>query len=80
MPQSTDLSQMMVSVETKKADVTFLNGIVAKAIWMLTLENSGYFRRCSATCLFPRSDVCKGQYDLVKTIDLILSEMRSWRY
>jgi len=76
MPQSTDLSQMMVSVETKKADVTFLNGIVAKGYLD---ANPGKIRDISGdTPLRVYSHglmFAKGQYDLVKTIDLILAEM-----
>ncbi|HRK97081.1 MAG TPA: transporter substrate-binding domain-containing protein [Alphaproteobacteria bacterium] len=76
MPQSTDLSQMMVSVETKKADVTFLNGIVAKGYMDANLgkirdiSGDAPLRVYSHGLMF-----AKGQYDLVKTIDLILSEM-----
>ena len=75
MPQLTDLSQMMKNVETKKADVAFVNSVVAAGYLK---ANPGKLRNVTAAPirLFSHGMVfAKGQYDLVRMIDLTIAEM-----
>lgn len=76
MPQFTDLTMMMKNVETKKADVAFVNNLVAEGYLQANpgkLKNiaaDNPLRLFSHGFMFP-----KGEYDFVKMIDLTLSEM-----
>jgi polar amino acid transport system substrate-binding protein len=76
MPQSTDLSQMMESVATGKADVAFVNALVAQGYMK---NNPGKLREIHAdhpVRVFSHGFMfAKGQYDLVKMIDLAVEEM-----
>lgn len=76
MPQSTDLSQMMLNVETRKSDVAFVNSVVAKAYLdshpntLRNIAKSDPIRIFSHGFMF-----AKGEYDLVRMINLGLEEM-----
>lgn len=76
MPQSTDLAQMMESVATGKADVAFVNALVAQGYMK---NNPGKLREIHAdhpVRVFSHGFMfAKGQYDLVKMIDLAVEEM-----
>lgn len=77
MPQLTDLTQMMKNVETGKADVAFVNGLVADGYLkanpgkLKNIAAAGPIRLFSHGLMLP-----KKQYDFVRMIDLTLAEMQ----
>ncbi|MCB9988074.1 MAG: transporter substrate-binding domain-containing protein [Rhodospirillales bacterium] len=76
MPQLTDLSQMLVNVETKKADVAFINLLVADHYLK---NNPGKLKNLAAydpIRVFSHGFVYpKGEYDLGKMLDVAIEEM-----
>ena len=76
LPQSTDLAQMLENVATRKADVAFVNTLVALGYMK---SNPGKLKEIHADSpirVFSHGFLFdKGQYDLVKTIDITLEEM-----
>lgn len=76
MPQSTDLTQMMLAVETKKADVAFVNGIVAKGYLSANPGKLKNIAELRPLRIFSHGFMyAKGQYDLTRMMDIALSEM-----
>lgn len=76
MPQSTDLSQMLLAVESGKADVAFSNGLVASGYLK---ANPGKLRNIAADHpirTFSHGFMfAKGQNDFGKMLDVTLAEM-----
>lgn len=76
MPQMTDMPQMMLAVESGKADVALVNGLVAEGYLK---ANPGKLKNIaieSPVRIFSHGFAfAKEQYDLVKMIDITLEEM-----
>lgn len=76
MAPFTDLNQMMLNVETGKADVAFQNAIVAKGYLdahpgkLKNIAHQKPIRIFSHGFMLP-----KGEYDLVRMFDLTIAEM-----
>jgi len=77
MPQLTDLSQMLKNVETKKADIAFVNSVVAEGYLK---NNPGRLKNIAQERpirLFSHGLAFgKGQYDLVRMFDTAIAEMQ----